>query len=706
MVRFSCFSYSSRHHRSKKLVASSVEDRWAYPNLTQKVDGKNCSNSNVEQHRSPPFEDCCRSEDFSFCTENESGKIKKSQSLGDMLEMEKLYDFDKTNNKGEDCAIDGSHDEKTCTGECTRKKKENRTSCCGDFTDPHQHECQSSLGNSEHLIEKQCDCEDIVSTYCLVNSEEQSFLPEPQPLLSRSQSVNLDVHIPTVIEDSIDSAQLGLRSRSFGNLSSLDGAPYTEEARVSPSHCKDASEDFVQSNAQSQCHCRDEHINNSSTDEISQCCVESGNDCHHSDFTSTAAVTPVRNSNSFDDPPSLSHDAGNTEEIFQQIDKREVATSVKNCEPEPCYQNCCTSSRKEFNVRRIENWISQIPDSNDIAPYEQGECSSSAHLMNSKQVDTIRKLNAKSPLGMETAYNYIAMLKPSSSIAQLSNLGLVAIPILSAFSDLRLLNLAGNSIIRITSGALPKGLRMLNLSRNNISTIEGLKELTLLRVLDLSYNRITKIGHGLASCPFLKELYIGGNKISEVEGLHRLKLKVLDLHGNSLSSSKCLDQLANCGTLQSITLEGNPAQRNVGDEQLKRHVLRLLPHLVCYNKQAVRSRRCSKPQGGGGRHGRAVDLGGGGGGGGGRSKRLELRLPRRSACASVALKSSGCHHHVRAGAAAAAHGSVRTSRQSRNNAPPMAPTIRGADRSSEGERRLPGTEISGQIFRIRSADDL
>ncbi|XP_040380345.1 uncharacterized protein LOC102715116 [Oryza brachyantha] len=662
MFRFSCFSNPSRHRRSKKLVTCSVDDTRAYPNSTQKVDGKISSNSNVEQYTSPASEDCWRSEDFSFCTDKESGKIKKSQSLGDIL-------------------------------------------------DPHQHECQSFLGNSELLIEKQCDFEDIVSTCCLVNSGVQSSLP--QPLLSRSQSANLDVHIPTVTEDSIDSAQGRLlRSRSCGNFSSLDLASYTEEARVSPSYCKDASEDRVQPNAQSQCHCiyeeipcesqiQDSGCNNCSADEISLCCVESGNDCHHSDFTSTAVVTLPRNRSSFEDSTNgdRSHNAFNSEDIFQKIDEKEIATTVKNCEPESFYQDC-DISQKEFNIRRIENWISQIPVSNDMVPNGQAECSSSAHLMNSNQAGTVRKLNAKSPLGMETAYSYISMLKPSSSTAQLSNLGLVAIPILSVFNDLRLLNLAGNSIIRITSGALPKGLRMLNLSRNNISAIEGLKELTLLRVLDLSYNRIIKIGHGLSSCPFLKELYIGGNSISEVEGLHRLKLKVLDLHSNKLASSKCLDQLANCGTLQSITLDGNPAEKNIGDEPLKRHVLGLLPRLVFYNKQAVRTSRWSsktKPQGGG-RHGRAVDHGGGG-----RSKRLDMKLPRRSACVSVAVKSSGCH---RAGAAAAhGHGSARLSKLSRN-VTPLAAAIRVADHPSGEERRLAGTENSSQICRIRSADDL
>ncbi|CAN1232129.1 Dynein regulatory complex subunit 3 [Linum perenne] len=144
---------------------------------------------------------------------------------------------------------------------------------------------------------------------------------------------------------------------------------------------------------------------------------------------------------------------------------------------------------------------------------------------------------------------------------------------------------------RITAGVLPRGLHMLNLAKNNISTIEGLRELTRLRVLDLSYNRIFRIGHGLGSCSSLKELYLAGNKISEVEGLHRLlKLTVLDLRFNKLSTTKCLGQLAaNYSSLQAISLEGNPAQKNVGDEQLKKHLQGLLPHLVYFNRQATKA---------------------------------------------------------------------------------------------------------------------
>lgn len=83
---------------------------------------------------------------------------------------------------------------------------------------------------------------------------------------------------------------------------------------------------------------------------------------------------------------------------------------------------------------------------------------------------------------------------------------------------------------------------------------------------------------------------MAGNKISEVEGLHRLlKLNILDLRFNKISTAKCLGQLAaNYNSLQAISLEGNPAQKNVGDDQLKKHLQGLLPHLTYYNRQFIK----------------------------------------------------------------------------------------------------------------------
>lgn len=95
---------------------------------------------------------------------------------------------------------------------------------------------------------------------------------------------------------------------------------------------------------------------------------------------------------------------------------------------------------------------------------------------------------------------------------------------------------------------------------------------------------------GLGACVSIKELYLAGNKISEVEGLHRLlKLNVLDLRFNKISTAKCLGQLAaNYNSLHALSLEGNPALKNVGEEQLKKYVISLLPRLTYYNRTSLK----------------------------------------------------------------------------------------------------------------------
>ncbi|KAK1422884.1 hypothetical protein QVD17_18173 [Tagetes erecta] len=247
----------------------------------------------------------------------------------------------------------------------------------------------------------------------------------------------------------------------------------------------------------------------------------------------------------------------------------------------------------DFKIKRIEKWVMDLQHTS----FEETNMLTDLDHQGQNGENTIldpmvaSKGDTKAILGMDAAKRYISSMNPAATTAQLANHGLVVIPFLSAFSSLRALNLSGNSIVRITVGALPRGLHILNLSKNSISTIEGLRELTRLRVLDLSYNRILRIGHGLASCSSLKELYLAGNKISEVEGLHRLlKLNVLDLRFNKLSTTKSLGQLAsNYNSLQAISLEGNPAQKNIGNEQLKKFLIGLLPNIAYFNRQSIKS---------------------------------------------------------------------------------------------------------------------
>ncbi|KAI0498574.1 hypothetical protein KFK09_019462 [Dendrobium nobile] len=191
------------------------------------------------------------------------------------------------------------------------------------------------------------------------------------------------------------------------------------------------------------------------------------------------------------------------------------------------------------------------------------------------------------------ANNIIRSLNSFSSVAHISCMGLKVIPTISAFGSLRSVNLSGNCIVHISPGSLPKGLHTLDLSRNKIATIEGLRDLTKLRVLNLSYNRISRIGHGLSNCTIIKELYLAGNKISEVEGLHRLlKLTVLDLSFNKITTAKAFGQLvANYNSLLALNLLGNPIQSCVGDEQVRKTVLSLLPHITYLNKQQIKQHR-------------------------------------------------------------------------------------------------------------------
>ncbi|KAL3363971.1 hypothetical protein AABB24_012952 [Solanum stoloniferum] len=277
--------------------------------------------------------------------------------------------------------------------------------------------------------------------------------------------------------------------------------------------------------------------------------------------------------------------------ILPGMDEVNVKRHV-NGESTFCQWNELTGN--DFKTKRIEEWVTDLQhcgrfeETDDFSVPENGpEVQKGKAVLDASPV---AKLDGKVIPGAESIKKYISSLSANATSAQMINHGLVVIPFLSAFVSLRALNLSGNSIVRITAGALPRGLHILNLSRNSISVIEGLRELTRLRVLDLSYNRLVRIGHGLASCSSLKELYLAGNKISEVEGLHRLlKLNVLDLRFNKISTAKCLGQLAaNYGSLQAISLEGNPAQKNVGDEQLKKNLQGLLPNLIYFNRKPVK----------------------------------------------------------------------------------------------------------------------
>jgi len=639
MVRFFCFSSSTTQHRSKEgfppadeaMRAASRKDSQeqtvksttglASPN--QMTDENKCSAMSGHYGTSPSsHRGCCRSEDLNRYACSDEGKevwhLKKSQSLGNILQKDRDHN-------------------------CSEA-----TEC--DFTD-HEHKCHHSSFKSSAVVgesSKACSpkiedafdaSSDLIShDFCEpLDSDSHHHISYVQSKFPRSQSAIFQNDTTSDQEGSVDSGILGSRCRSVEGLCSLidEKVDYLSGGEMhrctsnldvycAPSSpdayrtlniedngsvgCSDAAEGGQRSTGSTEENFIRDGIlvgqeywdgkyicTDNSVDPVVPSCADSGHAFHHSgnDGGLSEAMDKEREDNLWN-RDSIHHQSL----VVEVPDSVDISSDTKDISGEADHNKTDIDgdpnelTPRTYNIKRIEDWINQI-DMDAITVDEQGESSISASTESCEPTAGVRAVrpDAKSPLGMEIAYTYIAKLTPASSSAQLANLGLVAIPRLSAFSGLRLLNLSGNSIVRVTAGALPKGLHMLSLSKNNISTIEGLRELTRLRLLDISYNRISRIGHGLASCSSLKELYLVGNKISEVDGLHRLlKLKFLDLRHNKISTSKGLGQLAaNYNSLEAINLDGNPAQKNVGDEHLKKYLLGLLPNLVVYNKHPIRA---------------------------------------------------------------------------------------------------------------------
>ncbi|CAM0905141.1 unnamed protein product [Alopecurus aequalis] len=598
----------------------------------QMTDEVNRSAASVQcDINSSSHQECWRSEDWNRHgssdddQEEKLGHLQKSQSLGNMLQK----DCDHHGSEGTEshsieqdhrfhCSSFKSDTDVGASTELISKNNENTFDASSDLmshgvyepsvdhaVDSDRHHMsydqskfprsQSAIfqNNSNSDVEGSADSERIprcrsFEDLCSVDGEKADYLSGDETNRSKS---NLGVLCAGPSSPDIFEA-LDLEDGSGGRSEAVEGGQRSSAS---------LDENFVRDGMPTHEYWDGKYITaDNSADPVSPCRDDSGHCCHHSgkDNVINGAVDQEGEEKLWNRDSSLYHmslgiDIPNLKNLSDSKGISEKAEHNETGMNGDQHLDANELSPRTYSIKRIEDWISQIDIESDVIAEEQGESSSSASRKYSESVTGVSAVrpDAKSHLGMEIAYTYISKLTPVSSSAQLANLGLVAIPRLSAFSGLRLLNLSGNSIVRITAGALPKGLHMLSLSKNNISTIEGLRELTRLRLLDISYNRISRIGHGLASCSSLKELYLAGNKISEIDGLHRLlKLKVLDLRHNKISTSKGLGQLAaNYNSLEAINLEGNPAQKNVGDQHLKKYLLGLLPNLAVYNKQPVRS---------------------------------------------------------------------------------------------------------------------
>ncbi|XP_042399753.1 uncharacterized protein LOC121989648 isoform X1 [Zingiber officinale] len=633
MVKFSRLFSSLPIHKSKKVVqeaSGTMQCNSAKHSEDQEIkltaDEFSSSVSQLEKITAPCLLDTdCKEDD---CSEDSQelhfkaqkavvlkAKIRKSKSVGNILDEERGSPYNIMIQKNESEARFLSHGINQ-TGSISGKKLDeyhtDYENCSQkqileftEFAEPVQHECLFSIGihdqsNAEYNDYADDESPDYVS-YEQLSSNGQ-FISRKSCSLTNLGGQTIDIN-----DGTLKLEPMGPHSNSVENLLSVDfgrglfsdGNAATASRVVQKtelhyiSDCSESNE-LSDSDKDGKCSIMKSNSGNQLVDIIgSPCDMDSGETCHHSNYNLESKEIEDQEREGGSCSEKIIFDVSSADENCPDCSDQPDSAVTCGVE-EPSVENLNGSSPENCNINRIASWISQLDVQNCNYVKELGK---NPHLISdkvpSKKASKVgsKKLDAKSSIGMIAAYNYISSLSPASSSAQMTNLGLVATPVLSSFVNLKMLNLSGNFIVRITSGSLPKGLHMLNLSKNHISAIEGLKELTRLRVLDLSYNKISRIGHGLASCSSLKELYLAGNKISEVEGLHRLlKLTVLDLRSNRIATSKGLGQLAaNYASLQAVILEGNPAQKNVGDEQLKKCLHYLLPRLAYYNRQPIRA---------------------------------------------------------------------------------------------------------------------
>ncbi|MFW9970997.1 MAG: leucine-rich repeat domain-containing protein [Candidatus Odinarchaeota archaeon] len=123
---------------------------------------------------------------------------------------------------------------------------------------------------------------------------------------------------------------------------------------------------------------------------------------------------------------------------------------------------------------------------------------------------------------------------------------------LKNLTNLKILNLSGNNIKKLSGLTNFKDLETLILTDNQLDEISGLERLINLRILGLERNKISKIT-GLENLVNLERLNLNQNHISDTEGLSSLKnLKQLYLDSNQIKKLSNLNSLQNLEVLHLI----------------------------------------------------------------------------------------------------------------------------------------------------------
>ncbi|KAK0552427.1 protein phosphatase regulatory subunit Sds22 [Tilletia horrida] len=134
-----------------------------------------------------------------------------------------------------------------------------------------------------------------------------------------------------------------------------------------------------------------------------------------------------------------------------------------------------------------------------------------------------------------------------------------------------------NKITKLENIASLSSLRILSIQSNRITKLENLGDLTGLEELYIAHNGLTQIGDGLKDNSNLKVLDVSGNQIEEIDGVsHLSKLVEFWANDNKIATLNTLDKHFGPSLmphLETVYLEGNPAQREEGPNYRRKVML-------------------------------------------------------------------------------------------------------------------------------------
>ncbi|GAQ86745.1 hypothetical protein KFL_003090020 [Klebsormidium nitens] len=171
---------------------------------------------------------------------------------------------------------------------------------------------------------------------------------------------------------------------------------------------------------------------------------------------------------------------------------------------------------------------------------------------------------AVAPLGQYTAlHNLTELVLHDNKITQL--------PDLRHFTALTSLDVSFNELSELAGVEhLPSSLKQLYFAKNEIGTLPSLSHLSHLEILELGSNKI-KVMSGLGGLPALRELWLGRNKIREIDLGGLTGLVRLSLQSNRLTH---IAGLEGCAGLEELYLSHNGINTLEGLDGLAR--LRIL----------------------------------------------------------------------------------------------------------------------------------